>query len=60
MFNGTVEIGKEYLVLLADASDSAPVYVLSAKNNCVYPVEEAESIEVLAQLLTQAKTYSAE
>lgn len=59
LFNGTVETGKEYLVLLADATESAPVYTLAAKEGCVYDIETAKSVPELAALLEQAEDYSA-
>ena len=57
-FNGTVEEGGEYLVLLADATRTAPVYTLSSRNGSVYPLP-AESEEVL-KLLEQAADFETE
>ena len=56
LFNDTVEIGQEYLVLLADATQTAPVYTLAAKNG-VYGLEEVENSPVLTALLDTATEY---
>lgn len=57
-FKETVKIGESYVVLLADASETAPVYTLSSRTNCVYPVEKVSSIPELARLLEQAADFS--
>src|SRR5699024_5997537 len=56
LFNDTVNIGDEYVVLLADATDSAPVYTLSSKNS-VYTLEEAQAIPELEMLLNDATEF---
>ena len=58
-FNGTVEMGKEYLVFLADTRETATLYALAAKDGCVYDIDTAKSIPQLAALLEQAEDYSA-
>jgi len=50
-FKNTVNIGEEYVVLLADASDTAPVYTLASRSTSVFPVEEAYVDPALAELL---------
>lgn len=57
MFNDTVEVGKEYIVLLSDAQESAPVYTLSSRNS-VYTPEEAEQIPQLKEFLSNAEEYT--
>lgn len=52
-FNDTVEIGGEYVVLLADATDTAPVYSLSSKES-VYTLEEAYKIPELEELMKES------
>ena len=57
-FNGDVEIGEEYLVLLADSTDTAPIYTLSAQKNSVFKMRDAEQIHVLSTLLENAFDYN--
>lgn len=59
LFNGTVSIGEQYVVLLGDAADTAPVYTLSSKGASLYAIRDAEAIPVLNELLSQAKDYPA-
>lgn len=59
MFNGTVEVGGEYLVLLADATESAPVYTLAAREGCVHALETIASVSELQELLEQVTPYPA-
>lgn len=56
MFNDTVKIGEKYVVLLADASETAPVYTLSSKNS-VYPCVDAEKIPELTELCQNATAF---
>ena len=56
MFNGTVNVGEEYVVLLADATNTAPVYTLAAKEGCVYPV--GTDVVIVSNLLKEGKTYT--
>lgn len=59
LFNGTVKVGGEYVVLLADATESAPVYVVSSKNS-VYSWKEAETIPELKELLDNAVAFKSD
>lgn len=59
VFNGTVEVGGEYLVLLADATESVPIYTLAAREGCVHALETAASVSELKALLEQVTPYSA-
>lgn len=58
-FDGTVEPGGRYLVLLGDAGETAPVYTLSSKAASVYAMEEAETIPEIQALLERAEEYPA-
>ena len=55
-YNDTVEIGSEYVVLLSDATKTAPIYTLASRQG-VYTWEEAEQIAELAELLEEAVPY---
>lgn len=55
-FNDTVETGGEYLVLLADASETAPVYTLSSQNNCVYSINNDVGLTSDLELLLEQAT----
>lgn len=55
-FNNTVSVGNEYLVLLADATETAPVYTLSSKNS-IYNLNEAKAIPELEKLLVNAAEF---
>lgn len=57
LFNDTVIIGGQYVVLLGDATDTAPVYTLSSKSQSVYSLHDAEAISTLNELLLCAKEY---
>ena len=59
LFNNTVEIGGEYLVLLADATDTAPIYTLSSKSKSLFSLKEANSITELIIICNEAKEYQA-
>lgn len=59
LFNGTVSVGGEYLMLLADATKTAPVYTLSSAESSVYSLEAANMQPSLKVLLNQAVAYSA-
>lgn len=59
LFNDTVTVGGEYLVLLADATETAPVYTLSSRENSVYGISDAQEIPELESLLGQAEEYTA-
>ncbi|MBQ7064053.1 MAG: hypothetical protein IJM90_04085 [Firmicutes bacterium] len=54
LFNDSVRVGEDYLMLLADAAKTEPVYTLSSRQNSVFTIAEAESITSLEQLLQQA------
>ncbi len=56
MFNGTVSVGEEYVVLLEDATNTAPVYTLAAREGCVYPV--GTDVAVVSNLLKEGKTFT--
>lgn len=56
LFNGTVEVGKEYVVLVNHSSETSLIYTLASKNS-VFTVEEAEAIPELKELLKNAKDY---
>jgi hypothetical protein len=58
-FNDTVKTSEEYLVLLADASETAPVYTLSSQKNCVYSVDDVKLTSDLELLLKQATDFRA-
>ena len=55
-FEGTVEAGKEYVVLLSNADLATPNYSLASPNS-IFTIEEAESIPELKQLLANGKDY---
>lgn len=59
LFNNSVEVGEEYLVLLADASDTAPIYTLSAKSKSIFSLAEVNSIPELNIICNEAKEYQA-
>lgn len=59
LFNGMVTPGETYLVLLADATKSAPVYTLASRENSLFSLEEAGSLPALKTLLDQAAAYAA-
>jgi hypothetical protein len=52
-----VKTSEEYLVLLADASETAPVYTLSSQKNCVYSVDDVKLTSDLELLLKQATDF---
>lgn len=56
-FNGTVDIGKEYVVLLM-GDDTSSVYALASKNS-VFTLEEASMQAALAPLLGIKQDYEA-
>lgn len=58
LFDHTVDIGQEYLLLLAEADESTPLYTLSSRNS-VYTLEEAEDHEILVGLLDEAVDFDA-
>ncbi len=57
LFNDTVKVGGEYLLLLSAANDTKPVYSLSSRLHSVYAVSDAEAIPELRELLTTARAY---
>ena len=59
LFNNTVDVGEEYLVLLADATETAPIYTLSTKSKSVFSLEEANCIAELNNICNEAKEYQA-
>jgi len=52
LFNGTVRIGEDYVLLLSDVGKTNPVFSLSSRCHSVYSVGEAQSIPVLQALFT--------
>lgn len=56
LFNDTVDIGGEYIVLLADATETTPVYTLSSKNS-VYSLKEGKVIPELEKLLKDGTKF---
>lgn len=57
LFNDTVEVGEEYLLLLSDANDTKPVYSLASRNHSVYAVSDAKAIPALREILATARVY---
>lgn len=60
LFNDTVEVGKEYVVLLADSSNIETIYTLSAKENCVYSMTDSKLPAELAELVQKATDYDSQ
>ena len=56
-FNDTVELGKEYVVLINSAETKSFFYGLASKNS-LFTLEEAEEIPELKVLLDQAEDYT--
>lgn len=54
LFKDTVSIGEEYVILLADAENTKPVYTLAAKKGCVYTLSEASAVPELERMLSVA------
>ncbi len=52
-FVDTVTVGEEYVVLLGDATDTAPIYTIAAKTGAIYTLEQAQAIDALAALLDE-------
>ena len=48
---GQFEVGKSYMVFLADASKTAPVYTLASREGSIYSLEDAMKIDELIELL---------
>lgn len=59
LFNDTVSVGGEYLVLLAETGETSLIYGLSSSDSSVYSMEVANAQPSLKALLEQAATYSA-
>lgn len=55
---GTVTLGKSYVVFLADAEETSAIYTVAAKTNCVFSLEEAADIPTLANILAEATPYN--
>ena len=57
LFNDTVEIGEEYVVLLNRSSETSIIYTLASRNS-VFTVEAASMQASLGPLLKMAKDYN--
>ena len=55
---GTVTLGKSYVVFLADAEETSAIYTVAAKTNCVFSLEEAAGIPAIAHILAEATPYT--
>ena len=55
---GTVTLGKSYVVFLADAEETSAIYTVAAKTNCVFSLEEAAGIPTLTHILAEATPYN--
>ena len=54
----SVTVGGTYVVLLADATKTAPIYLPASKGKSVYSVDEVEDIPVLAAIVRDAVEYA--
>ena len=59
LFNNTVQIGEEYLILLAEVSEGSKIYALAARENAVFSLDEVAENTVIAELYAQAEEYTA-